>query len=177
LLSLLDVLLVGLLLRSLLSPLLLGLLLLRLLLSSLLFRLLLLRLLLGPLLLRLLLLGLLLGPLLLGLRSGLLVLLLCALCRLLVRLCLRALLRCGWPRGLLWPTLLLFRLLLFLFVLRERRDNRPEKQNEGGGTCCSKELHSDRLHSGRFSNMHAEHQSASAGSWATGIKASYFSIS
>jgi hypothetical protein len=72
----------------------------------------------------------------------LLLLWLCMLCRLLVRLR-------GRPRRLLWLTLLLFRLLFFRLVLRVRRDNGPEKQNEGGSACCSKELHSDRLHSGR----------------------------
>jgi type VI protein secretion system component VasK len=97
---------------------------------------------LGPLLLRLLWLSLL-GPLLLRLLSGLLLLLLCVLCLRPLRLCLRALLLCGWPRTLLWLALLLFRLgLFFLLVLRVRRDNRPEKHKQGSGTDSSKELHS-----------------------------------
>jgi hypothetical protein len=122
-LSLLGPLLLGLLWLSLLGLLLLGLL-----------RPLLLRLLLGLLwlsLLGLLLLGLLwlslLRPLLLRLLSGLLLLLLCVLCRLLVRLCLRALLLCGWPRSLLWLILLLRLALFFLLVLRVRRDTCTEK--------------------------------------------------
>jgi len=87
----------------------------------------------------------LLGALLLRLLSRLL--LLYVLCRLLVRLCLGSLWLCGWPRSLLWFTLLLFRLrLFFLLVLRVRRDNGPEKQKQRGRNAGLKELHSDRLH-------------------------------
>jgi hypothetical protein len=47
--------------------------------------------------------------------------------------------------GLLRPLLLRLLLLslraLFFFVLRVRRDNRPEKQKQGGGTGSSNELH------------------------------------
>ena len=69
-------------------------------------------------------------------------------CLRLLRLSLRALLLCGWQSTLLLPTLLLFRLALFfvlLVVLRVRRDNRPEKQQQGSGTGSSNELHSNRL--------------------------------
>ena len=80
---------------------------------------------------------------------SLLLLLLSARLRLL-RLSLRALLLCGWPRGLLWLALLLFRRIalffLLLVLLRERRDDRPEKQKQGGGTGSSNELHSNGLH-------------------------------
>jgi len=92
--------------------------------------------------------------------GGLFLLLLYVLCRLLVRLCLRALLLCGRPRSLLWLTLLLFRLLFFLLVLRVRRDNRPEKQNQGSGTGNSKEFHSDRLQLKSPWRVHAEDQFA-----------------
>ena len=69
-----------------------------------------------------------------------------------------------------------FQILFFLFMLRVRR-NRPEKQNQGSGTCSSKELHSARLHSDRLSNMHARDQSGRAASRATGIPPSYFLFS
>jgi hypothetical protein len=55
----------------------------------------------------------------------------------------------GWPRGLLRFTLLLFRLGLFfawLLVLCVRRDNSPEKHNQGSGICSSKEMHVSPLH-------------------------------
>jgi hypothetical protein len=84
-----------------------------------------------------------LGALRLGLlRLGLLGVLLLGLLRLL-------LLRCGRPRAWLWFTLLLFRLGRFfalLLALRVGREHRPEKQNQGGGTHSSKELHRNRLH-------------------------------
>ncbi len=88
----------------------------------------------------------LLRPFLLGLLSRLLPLLLCVLCRLLVRLCLGSLwLR--WPRGLLWFALLLFRLrLFFLLVLCVRRDSSPEEQKQSSGDAGLKEFHRDRLH-------------------------------
>jgi hypothetical protein len=112
--------------------------------------------LLGPLLLlRELLLGLLnpllLRPLLLGLLDPLLLLpwllsllgprllLWPLLLRLFGPLLLRVLLLCGRPCCLLLPLrLALFRLL---FVLRVRREYRREKQNQGGCTCSSSELH------------------------------------
>jgi hypothetical protein len=89
----------------------------------------------GNLLVRLLL-GSLMGNLRLGLLLG-------RLLGLLVLLRLR-----GWPCGLLWLTLLLFRLgpfFVWLLVLRVCRDNSPEKQNQGSGTCSSKEMHRNRL--------------------------------
>jgi len=66
---------------------------------------------------------------------------------------LRALLLCG----------LLFRLglfFVFLFVLRVRRDNHPEKQKQGSGTGSSNKLHSNLLLQGRLCSVHAGGQSA-----------------
>lgn len=65
---------------------------------------------------------------------------------LLVRLCLRAGRLRGWPRCLLWFTLLLFRLARFRLILRERRGNGAEKQTQGRGTGNSKDFHANRLH-------------------------------
>jgi hypothetical protein len=95
----------------------------------------------------------LLPPLLLGLLSGLPVLLLLRLpllfaCLGPLRLPLRTLLLCGWPRIFPLPTLMLFRPVLpfvLLVVLRVRRDNRSEKQKHGGGTSGSNELHNNHL--------------------------------
>jgi len=111
----------------------------------------------------------LLDPLLLWWLSGLsvprlrLVLLLLSACLRSLRLSLRVLLLCGRRRALLLPTLLLFRLALFLVllvVLRVRRDTRPEKQKQGCGTGSSNELHSHRPPLRSISGMHADDQSA-----------------
>jgi hypothetical protein len=68
----------------------------------------------------------------------------------------------GGARGLLWLTLLLFRLSLFAFllVLGVSRDNRPEEQNQGSGTCSFKEIHGNRLRYESLFYMHADGQYA-----------------
>lgn len=94
------------------------------------------------------------GPLRLRLLSGLsapllrLVLLLRCACLRPLRLPLRALLLCGWLRAVLLPPLLLFGLAPFFILpvlLRVRRDNRPEKQEQGSSTRSSNELHRNHL--------------------------------
>lgn len=94
-----------------------------------------------------------------------------------VPLCLRLflLLLCACLR-----LLLLFRLALFsvlLVVLRVRRDNRPEKQKQGGRTGSSNKLHSNHLRSPLRSplGMHADDQSASTLFHASAASASAWS--
>jgi hypothetical protein len=58
------------------------------------------------------------------------------------------------------PLLLLLPALSFvLLVLRVRRDYRPEKQKQAGGTGSSNELHSNRLLLTSLLDMHAGDQS------------------